>query len=179
MLVLIYDAERENWSEEEEVEGEDEDFAAFDGRKASSELYDDDDDEKEDFVNENDADIGKWRPSENILEEVIDLCTCPNTTTTAPTATVVVQQQQPEVELNKVVEQKPVRCCQVCGMELSSLHYLHQVQHVKQCLSKRHLQGDGAAALPIAAAAPLPPPRTLLDMDIGTWLKVSNNYTLI
>lgn len=68
--------------------------------------------------------------------------------------------------------------CQVCGMNLTSKHYLQQVQHVKQCLSKRHLQGGAKAkvAAPVAVApgqqgAPQNG-RRLLDMDIRVWLKV-------
>ncbi|KAL4535197.1 hypothetical protein Ndes2437A_g05927 [Nannochloris sp. 'desiccata'] len=54
-----------------------------------------------------------------------------------------------ETEAAVVVEH---RGCQVCGIELSSMHYLQQVQHVKQCLSKRHLQG-GTTKPPQASAS--------------------------
>ena len=74
---------------------------------------------------------------------------------------------------------KPAPCiCQVCGTDLTSKHYLNQVQHVKQCLAKRHLQGGNASNTVGKMASTVQPMaaesgRKLLDMDIRLWLKVS------
>ena len=67
-------------------------------------------------------------------------------------------------------QQEQHRVCQVCGIELSSMHYLQQVHHVKQCLSKRHLQGPSKPTPVATTTATATAKRKFLEMDIKDWL---------
>lgn len=56
--------------------------------------------------------------------------------------------------------------CSKCGADISSLHYLEQVKHAKQCINRR--KGDGEVV-----RARRQNQSGLLSKDIRDWLKVS------
>ena len=59
--------------------------------------------------------------------------------------------------------------CSSCGVDISSLHYLEQVKHAKQCMSRRKAHGEGCSSAGSNAGSNGP---RLLDKDIRDWLKV-------
>jgi hypothetical protein len=56
--------------------------------------------------------------------------------------------------------------CSKCGADISSLHYLEQVKHAKQCISRRKGDGEVGGARHRNQSG-------LLSKDIRDWLKVS------
>jgi len=157
---------------EEEPQGLDELYDTFDGDYGDcvTGIYSEHEEEGE--VSEE----GEGGADED--EDIIDLCESPPSSPSPqqqldPNSNAILE---PKVE---AVEEVEHRACQVCGIELSSRHYLHQVQHVKQCLSKRHLQG-GTTKPPQAAAAAVGAniteatltanKRKYLEMDLKDWL---------
>ena len=63
-------------------------------------------------------------------------------------------------------EFKVQQLCSKCGADISSLHYLEQVKHAKQCISRRKGDGEVGGARHRNQSG-------LLSKDIRDWLKVS------
>lgn len=110
--------------------------------------------EDDGFVTDDEEQIDT-KPEQNMEEEVNE------------DVEVLMQEGEPSPQQQ---EQQQQQVCKVCGLDISSMHYLRQVAHVKQCMA-----GKGASKTrpppPYHPAVPVLPATNLLAMDVNDWLK--------